>query len=171
MPDELATERFVGKLTRYGDFKKFITKWMQKWGISSDVGKGFGRLHGDVDPEYISEGLVVPILIVVLYILYVRILFVSWALRQRNSKRMKRFRPQIHQRRSKISLSEKNENNLTVNVDAWSLNLSRNLEASPSLQLCHFKFYSMDPWTHLANMDINALSNLILPTGHPYLME
>ena len=91
---------------------------MQKWGISSDVGKGFGRLHGDVDPEYISEGLVVPILIVVLYILYVRILFVSWALRQRNSKRMKRFRPQIHQRRSKISHSEKNENNLTVNVDA-----------------------------------------------------
>ena len=82
------------KLTRYGDFKKFITKWMQKWVISSDVGKGFGRLHGDVDPEYISEGLVVPILIVVLYILYVRILFVSWALRQRSiSARTEGVRP------------------------------------------------------------------------------
>ena len=55
------------------------------------------------------EGLVVPVMIVILYIIYCRIIFVSWDLRKRNSRRMKRMR-QPH----KISISERQDNNLTV---------------------------------------------------------
>ena len=59
--------------------------------------------------ELFPEGLVVPVMIVILYIIYCRIIFVSWDLRKRNSRRMKRMR-QPH----KISISERQDNNLTV---------------------------------------------------------